>query len=410
MRAFLIEFREGLGIAVRAIRINITRSMLTTLGIIVGIVAVTSMFTTINGIERGFERSMDMLGTNVLYVDKWSWFASEEDWWEMINRPEIKQEVAEAIEARSELAKVVAPLVGTQRPVRYHDRSLSGVYVEGSSPAFLQTNSVELTAGRYYNEIDYRSARRVCVLGSEVATGLFPVENPLGKTIRLGGHRCEVIGVLAEQGKFLGLMSFDSQIQIPITAFQSMFGMRRRGVSIKIKVESAEVLDAAEDELVGIVRVARRLKPGEPNNFEINRQEAFREQFDGIKTVIYGIGLFLTALALLVGGIGVMNIMFVSVKERTREIGIRKAVGARSRAIMTQFLLEAVFVCMAGGAIGIAISYGVAQIINAFFTAVLSPGTVILAFSICVGVGVIFGFVPARSAAKSHPIEALHQE
>ena len=129
-----------------------------------------------------------------------------------------------------------------------------------------------------------------------------------------------------------------------------------------------------------------------------------------MKAVIYGIGLFLTALALLVGGIGVMNIMFVSVKERTREIGIRKAVGARSRAIMTQFLLEAVFVCMFGGVVGIVISYGVAQIINSFFTAVLSPGTVVLAFSICVGIGLVFGFVPARAAAKSHPIEALHKD
>jgi putative ABC transport system permease protein len=186
--------------------------------------------------------------------------------------------------------------------------------------------------------------------------------------------------------------------------------MTRRGVTVKVKVVSDEAIDEAEDELTGIVRIARRLKPGEPNNFEINRQEAFREQFDGVKTIIYGIGLFLTALSLVVGGIGVMNIMFVSVKERTREIGIRKAVGATGRAIMTQFLLEAIFVCMAGGAIGIAISYGVAQLINSFFTAVLSPATVVLAFSICVGIGIVFGFVPARTAAKSHPIEALHHE
>lgn len=410
MRAFLIEFREGLGIAVRAIRTNLTRSMLTTLGIIVGIVAVTSMFTTINGIERGFERSLDMLGSNILYVEKWGWFVSEEDWWEMINRPEVKEDVARAIEARSQLAEVVAPITGTSRGVSYGDRNLSGAYIEGSTPDFIRTNNVELTAGRYYNELDYRSARRVCVLGAEVATGLFTVENPLGKTIRIGGHRCEVIGVLAKQGKFLGLFSFDTQIQIPLSTFKSLFGMTRRGITVKVKVESADIINEAEDELTGIVRVARRLEPGEPNDFEINRQEAFREQFDGVKAIIYGIGLFLTALALVVGGIGVMNIMFVSVKERTREIGIRKAVGATRRAIMTQFLLEAIFVCMAGGAIGIAISYGVAQVINAFFTAVLSPGTVVLAFSICVGVGIIFGFVPARTAARSHPIEALHHE
>jgi putative ABC transport system permease protein len=368
------------------------------------------MFTTINGIERSFESSMDMLGSNVLHVEKWGWFMSQEDWWDVVNRPEIKREVAEVIQAGSRLAEAVAPVAATQRTASYHDQSVAGVYVAGSTPAFSRTSEIELTAGRFYNELDYRSARRVCVIGSEVATGLFPIGNPVGKKIRVGGHRCEVIGVLAEQGKFLGLMSFDTQIQMPITAFESIFGMSRRGVSIKVKIASAEDLDAAEDELIGIVRAARRLKPGEANNFSINRQEAFREQLDGTKAVIYGIGLFLTALALLVGGIGVMNIMFVSVKERTREIGIRKAVGARSRAIMTQFLLEAIFVCMFGGAVGILISYGVARVINSFFTAVLSPGTVVLAFSICVGIGLIFGFVPARTAARAHPIEALRQE
>ena len=410
MRAFLIEFREGLGIAIRAIRTNVTRSILTTLGIVVGIVAVTSMFTTINGIERGFESSMSMLGSNILYVEKWAWFTSEEEWWDVINRPELKEEIAEQIESRASLAEAVAPVAQTMRSASYRDRNVSGVFVAGSTPDFIRTNEMELTAGRFYSDLDYRSARRVCVIGSEVATGLFPVEMPVGKTIRVGGHRCEVIGVLAEQGKFLGLLSFDTQIQMPITAFRSLYGMSHRGVSIRVKVRSDELLNEAEDELIGIVRTARRLQPGEENNFEINRQEAFREQFDGMKTIIYGIGLFLTALALLVGGIGVMNIMFVSVKERTREIGLRKAVGAPRRAILTQFLLEAVFVCVFGGVIGILISYGVTQVINAFFTAVLSPATVALAFSICVGVGLVFGFVPARTAANSHPIESLHHE
>jgi putative ABC transport system permease protein len=410
MHVFLIELREGLGIALRAIRTNLTRSMLTTLGIIVGIVAVTSMFTTINGIERAFERSMDMIGTNVLYVDKWPWIGSDEEWWEIINRPEIKLEVVEAIEKQSRYAVAVAPVTATQRPVRYRDRTVSGAFIIGSTPEFSKIRDVELTDGRIFNALDLHGARRACIVGSEVASGLFPVETPLGKKVRVGAHSCEVIGVLAEQGKFLGLMSFDSQILMPITTFRSMFGMSRRGVRVDVKVGSSEDLGVARDELVGIVRAARRLDPGEPDNFAINQQEAFRQQFDATKVVIYGIGLFLTALALVVGGIGVMNIMFVSVKERTREIGIRKAVGARSRAIMMQFLLEAIFVCMAGGLIGVAISYGVTQVINAFFTAVLSPGTVILAFSICAGIGIIFGFVPARTAARSNPIDALHQE
>lgn len=410
MRAFLLEFVEGFWIAGRAIRTNLMRSALTTLGIIVGIVAVTSMFTTINGIERGFERSMEMLGTNVLYVQKWAWFTTQDEWWEVRNRPEIKEDIADAIQRSARYVEAVAPVAQTARSVTYRDRSVSGVYIQASTPAYTETNDIDLTAGRFYNDIDYHSGKRVCIIGAEVAEGLFPIENPLGKRIRVGGNSFEVIGVMARQGKFLGLMSVDSQIQMPLSAFKSLFGMSRRGLTIQVKVPSAELLAPAEDELISIIRTARGLDISENNDFAINRQEAFRQQFDAIKTVIFGIGLFLTFLSLLVGGIGVMNIMFVSVKERTREIGIRKAVGARRRAILIQFLLEAVFVCVGGGAIGILVSYGVTKIINAFFTAVLSPGTVILAFSICVGVGLIFGFIPARSAARARPIEALHTE
>lgn len=410
MRTFLLEFAEGLWIAVRAIRTNLMRSGLTTLGIVVGIVAVTSMFTTINGIERGFDRSMEMLGTNVLYVQKWAWFTTSDEWWEVRNRREIKEDVAEAIEKSARYVEAVAPVAQTARPLTYRDRTVSGGFIQASTPSFALTTDIDLTAGRFYNEIDYHSARRVCVIGADVAEGLFPVENPLGKTIRVGGHSFEVIGVMARQGKFLGLMSFDTQVQMPLSAFRSLFGMSYRGLTVQVKVASREMLNPAEDELTSIVRTARGLDVAEENDFAINRQEAFRKQFDAIKGVIYGIGLFLTFLSLLVGGIGVMNIMFVSVKERTREIGIRKAVGARRRAIMMQFLLEAVFVCIGGGAIGIVLSYGVAQLINSFFTAVLSPGTVILAFSICVGVGILFGYIPARSAARSRPIESLHAE
>jgi putative ABC transport system permease protein len=410
MRTFLAEFLEGVWIAGRAIRTNLMRSALTTLGIVVGIVAVTSMFTTINGIERGFERSMEMLGTNVLYVQKWAWFTSGDEWWEVRNRREVKEEIADAILRSARYPEAVAPVAQTARPVTYRDRTVSGIFIQASTPAYTKTNDIDLSAGRFYNDIDYHSGRRVAVIGAEVADGLFPTENPLGKDIRIGGHEFQVIGVMVRQGKFLGLFSIDSQVQMPLSAFRSLFGMSHRGLTIQVKIPNAELLGPAEDELISIIRVARGLDISEENDFAINRQDAFRQQFNTMKTVIYGIGLFLTALSLLVGGIGVMNIMFVSVKERTREIGIRKAVGAKPRAIMTQFLLEAVFVCVGGGVIGILISYGVATVINSFFTAVLSTATVILAFSICVGVGLVFGFIPARSAAKARPIEALHSD
>ena len=409
MLRFIFEIWEGLLIALRALRAHKMRTFLTMLGIVIGIVTVTAMFTVINGLERGFDRSMAMLGTNVLFVQKVPWFTPPQEWVKMRNRPDIKENLVEAIQERARYVEAVAPIVQTGRPVRYRDRALYGVFMQGSTPDVTRIDDIDLTEGRWYNDYENRTARNVCVVGAEVADNLFPTETPIGKQIRIGGHRFEVIGVLARQGKFLGLFSFDEQIQLPFNTLKKLFGSRR-SITIKVKVASAEMMDLAQDEITGLLRTARKVDAMDDDNFAINRQEAFRDALSAIKGTIYAIGIFLTALALVVGGIGVMNIMFVTVKERTKEIGIRKAVGAKRRTILIQFLIEAVIVCVLAGLIGVALSAVVAMIINSFFTAYLSVGTVILAFSICVGIGIIFGLVPAWSAARAHPIDALRYE
>ena len=376
------------------------------LGIVIGIVTVTGMFMIINGLERGFENSLSMLGTNVLYVERTNWFMNETEWVKARSRPRIETDLAEDIKARARYASAVAPAMATSRPVRYRDQALFGVYIEGSTPEATNVADVNLKEGRWYSNADYQGARSVAVIGSEVAEAMFPNERPLGKKIRIGSSRFEVIGVLERQGKFMGLFSFDEQIQVPLSTFQRYFG-RYRSAVIKVKAPSAETIPLAEDELTGIVRAVRGVDATEDNNFAINKAQAFRDQIGQVKGTIYAIGIFLTGLALLVGGIGVMNIMFVTVKERTREIGIRKAVGAPRRAILGQFLIEAIGVCVGGGMIGIAISAGVALIVSQFMPAFLAPGTVVLAFVICVGTGMVFGIVPAWNAARMHPIDAL---
>ena len=410
MRTFLFELWEGLLIALRAISANKLRSLLTTIGIVIGIVSVTAMFTTINGIERAFDRSMAMLGTNTLYVQRQPWIISgPREWMKYRSRPDIRADLAEAIEKRSRYALGVVPQLETGRPVSYRGSTLSGVYIQASTPNLAQLEEIDIEAGRYYTDFDTRTARAVAVIGAEVVEKLFPNEEPIGKHIRIDGHRFEVIGVLGRQGKFLGMFSFDEQVQMPINTFTRLFG-GHRSYTIMVKVPSEDLMDEAEDELTGIVRAARGVDAMEEDNFSINRQEAFRQALAGFKVTIYGVGLFLTALALLVGGIGVMNIMFVSVKERTKEIGIRKAVGAPRRAVLFQFLIEAVIVCVIAGAIGLLLSFGITAIINSFFTAYLSAGTAMLAFGICVGVGVFFGFIPAWQAARAKPIDALRYE
>lgn len=409
---FVYEFGESFRIAGTSIRVHKMRAVLTTLGIVIGIASVTSMVTIINGIERQFDESMSELGTDVLYVEKWPWLVGPGSrWWEYINRPNITAELADVIESRARYVSAAAPVVTTARTVVYSSVTLSRVSIEASTSSYERVHAIDLADGRFYGEMDERGARNVAVLGSRIADDLFPNEQPLGKLIRIGGHRFEVVGVMVRKGSGAeGGQGVDSQIKVPYSAFRKLFGTERRSVSIQAKAISPDLVETARDELTGILRSARGLDAMESDNFEINQQQTLREQLAPVKFAIYGVGIFLTALALLVGGIGVMNIMYVSVKERTREIGLRKAVGARRRSILVQFLVEAVIVCLIGGIVGVGLSAILAILINLVVSTYLPLSTVALAFAICVGVGIIFGLAPAWAAARSEPIESLRYE
>lgn len=407
---YLFELWEGLLIALRAIGSHKLRAVLTTLGIIIGITSVTLMATVIGGIEKQFDEDMAELGTDVLYIEKWPWVTGPGfKWWNYINRPNIEARLADVINERSAYAVAAVPVVSTSRTVRYDGVTISGVSVEGSTWAYPLVRTVNLERGRFYTDLEVRSARAVAVIGAGLAEQLFPLSEPLGKEIRVAGHQFQVIGVMARKGSSAEGMSEDNQIKIPFTTFSNLFGTRWRSVSVQVRVEPG-MLERAQDEITGIVRVARQLDALEENDFEINQQASLREQLAPIKLAIYSIGIGLTALALLVGGIGVMNIMFVSVKERTREIGIRKAVGAKRRTILIQFLIEAIIVCLLGGLIGIGISLALTGAVSLVLPAYLPVQTILVAFVICITIGILFGLAPAWAAAKAEPIQALRYE
>jgi putative ABC transport system permease protein len=307
------------------------------------------------------------------------------------------------------LAKAVAPLADINRPVRYRNRLSDRVATIGTTEQFIETAGLSVDEGRFMTASESDGGRPVAILGYQVATNLFIGESPIGKRVKLGDQTVEVIGVLAKQGMFLGAFSWDNRIVVPIRFFMSAFRYWP-DYEIQVKVRSMEELDEAREELRGIMRRVRKVRPGETDDFAINQQDMFLKTFDRVAGMIATGGLFITGLSLFVGGIGIMNIMFVSVAERTREIGIRKAIGAKRRAILLQFLLEAAGICLLGGLIGLAIATGAMFGLRQVIPATMSPQIVALALLVSIATGLISGFLPAWRAARMNPVDALRKE
>jgi putative ABC transport system permease protein len=410
------ELSESLRIAWAQIRANKMRSILTALGVIIGIVAVTLMGTAIRGIDTGFQNSLAMLGDDVLYVQKWPW-GPVEDWWNYANRPPIRTADAERLNRIIEntphsLLQVAVPVSGRGASVKAGDNRVDGIYVFGTTADYARISNVDFSEGRLFNELESEAGRSVCVLGFDVADALFPGRSALGGTVTVGGHPLTVIGVFAKQGEFLGLFSFDNQLVMPLNAFRKMYSTRGR-TDLRVKVTDKRQLLDAKEELVGDMRRVRGQLPGERDNFTINEQQAFKAQLDPVKRGIALAGLFITGLSLFVGAIGIMNITFVSVKERTKEIGTRKALGARRRTILLQFLVEAVSICLIGGAVGMGLAYAVflgihLQMPN--FPVQFSPDLVVISMLVSVATGVVSGFAPAWGASRLDPVVALRYE
>ncbi len=406
----LVEIREGLRIALDAIRAHKLRATLTTLGIIIGVLTVTLMSTAINGIKKSFAESVMALGADTLYVSRMDWFINTpEQWIRQSRRPRITLEQIHQLERLLPAPQVCVPYATDTQPVKFKTRTADAVEVVGTTDEFILTTSAKIAQGRFFTAPESDGARPVCVIGAIVATNLFENEPAVGNRIWVGRQSFEVVGVFEKQGEAIPQAAVDDTVVVPIGQFISQF-RREPDFTVLVKTGDPAGLDDAREELRGAMRKVRRLPPNAEDDFAINSQESYLDLFNRVGGKIAAVGLFITGLALFVGGIGIMNIMFVTVAERTHEIGIRKAIGAPQRAILVQFLIEAACISLLGGLIALSMAWPATLLLRLLIPASMSVPTVLLALVVSLLTGIVSGFVPALRAAKMKPVDALRYE
>lgn len=409
MSVFRVDVLEGARIALFSLKANRMRTVLTTVGIGIGVATLLAIVGIIQGLNTSFDRQLATIGANTLFVSKFPW-VMRGDWWLYRNRKNFTLPQVEQIRAQSSFISAISPVVGRAADVAHGEEQLSTVGVNGVVSEYLIISGFDVTAGRFLTEADNETTRPVAVIGADVAAGLFPNISPLGQTIRIDGRPFQVVGTLSRKGKLLD-NNQDLVVMVPFKTFYAMFG-KQRPFSIAISVTSTEDVKRAEDQLTGILRRVRGTPAGAPDDFSINRPEMLANTYQQLTGALYGVAVGVGLITLLVGGIGIMNIMLVSVRERTREIGIRRALGARKQTIVFQFLMEASAVSAVGGAMGTVVGLGTAKVVSLItpLAADVQPLTVFAGVGFAGVVGLLFGIWPAARAANLDPVEALRYE
>jgi putative ABC transport system permease protein len=407
--------------SLQAIRSNKLRSSLTLFGIVLGVASIIAVMTAISVIQGTMEKEMSVLGAQTFQVQKWpSGFTNEEQRRKAMRWPAVTLEEADAIRKHVQSVDIVgAELWHFGLKIEYRDEEVESGVICGGTPEYPQNNTHFVAFGRNLTQMDVRAARKVAIIGYELARQLYPFVDPIGREIRIDGRKYEVIGVFDEKKSAFGAQ-YDNYTLIPVSTFVNTYGIRgpegfERSVNVTVHARSPELVDDAIGETRQVLRRMRGLPHGEEDNFTIFNSESSIADFNritrGVKIGAFVIG----TIALVVAGIGIMNIMLVSVTERTKEIGIRKSIGARPQDILRQFLLEAIVLCNIGGVIGVALGFGLG---NALVKGIMSPSFeaavpvqwAIIGLVFCTGVGVVFGMLPAIKASRLNPIDALRYE
>lgn len=411
-----MSFWESIRVSIKAIRSHKLRSILTTIGVMIGVMTVIGMLALIDGLNSMITSQLSSLGSNTLYIQKQGWILNREEFQEAKGRKNLTIDDAEAVEANVRSARRVAPMLSSAVTVRFSGQILDAVELVGTTPDYQYISEFKIASGRQLTTFDVDQSRLVTMIGASVADELFSSRDPIGQSITIGQHRFEVISVLDKKGELFG-NDQDNLVIIPITAYIKFFSgpITVRGsesVTIIVEPQSPETIEETKNQIITLLRQRRNLKPAQENDFNINTAEQLLQTYRTITSGVFGLMIGVTALSLVVGGIGIMNIMLVSVSERTREIGIRKALGAKKRDILNQFLIEAVTLSFIGGFFGMILGFLVAWIVSSIINlpAAVSWWSIVLGFGFSAVVGIFFGWYPAQKAASMDPIEALRYE
>jgi len=414
MLRFLRLIWESFIFAIQALRSNLLRTMLSLLGVAVGIFAIVAVFTIVNALERTIRQDMSFIGTDVIYIQRfpWQFGGGEYPWWKYFQRPLNTIEEFKFLEKNVQNAQGVTVLLfkrGTT--LKHQSNSISGNLIQGVSYQYSKVREMDIDQGRYFTEQEIESGKNVAIIGSEIAETLFPYQSPLNKTIKIKGRKFLIIGTMIKEGSnIFGDISNDIRFIMPYTAFSKLYFVGEKGVEPRIGLKGLPTDDdlvELEGEVRGLMRAKRGLKPLEEDDFSLNRTESFANAITSLFGVITIAGWIIGSFSILVGGFGIANIMFVSVRERTNIIGIQKSLGAKNFFILFQFLFEAMLLSLIGGGVGILLVYLITLIPQDLLDLKLLFGNIFLGLIVASVVGVVSGIIPAMIAARMNPVDAI---
>lgn len=407
---FLKLLIESFSFALNAIITNKVRTILSLSGITIGIFSIISVFTVFDSMEMAIKSNLSSLGNNILFITKWPLIGDANfPWWKYWNRPEPTIGELKEIQRRTPAAEAATINFGLSRTIKYQSNYVENATVNAISQDYDKVISFEIADGRYFTPIESASGKPVTVIGSEIATNLFENLDPIGKEIKVMGSKVQVIGVIKKEGNDSFGNSHDTQILLPINFARNHVNTNEIGMTIMVKARPHVSVEELKDELTGVMRSIRKLKPAAEDNFEIGEISMLTAFIDKIFGVISIVGWIIGGFALLVGGFGIANIMFVSVKERTSQIGIQKALGAKRYFILLQFIFESVFLSLFGGFVGLLLVF-IGTLLAAKpigMELYLTSGNIMIALMVSGGIGLIFGFIPAYTAARLDPVKAM---